>query len=32
MWLVAQEAILTKDNMIRRHWQGGSFLFFLWGA
>jgi hypothetical protein len=22
MWLVAQDAILTKDNMIRRHWQG----------
>jgi hypothetical protein len=23
MWLVAQKAILTKDNMIRRNWQGG---------
>jgi hypothetical protein len=23
MWLTAQKVILTKDNMIRRRWQGG---------
>jgi hypothetical protein len=28
MWLVAQDAILTKDNMIRRHWQGGPSCYF----
>jgi hypothetical protein len=22
MWFVAQDAILTKDNMLRRKWQG----------
>jgi hypothetical protein len=27
MWLVEQKAILTKDNMIKRKWQGGSRVF-----
>lgn len=28
MWLVAQKAILTKDNMIKRNWQGHPFCYF----
>jgi hypothetical protein len=28
MWLIAQHAILTKDNMIRRQWQGDSGCYF----
>jgi hypothetical protein len=28
MWLIAQDAILTKDNMIRRQWQGDPGCYF----
>lgn len=28
-WLIWHNAIASKDNMIRRNWQGGSFLQFL---
>jgi hypothetical protein len=28
MWMVAQKAILTKDNMIARDWQGGPGCYF----
>jgi hypothetical protein len=28
MWLVEQKAILTKDNMLKRKWQGGLGCYF----
>jgi hypothetical protein len=28
MWLVAQKAILTKENMIARKWQGDPGCYF----
>jgi hypothetical protein len=28
MWLVKQRAILTKDNMKKRNWQGDSDCYF----
>jgi hypothetical protein len=28
MWLVEQQAILTKDNMLRRKWQGDPLCYF----
>jgi hypothetical protein len=28
MWLLEQKAILTKDNMIKRNWQGGPGCYF----
>jgi hypothetical protein len=28
MWLVEQRTILTKDNMIKREWQGDLRCFF----
>jgi hypothetical protein len=28
MWLVAQKAILTKDNMLARNWKGDPGFYF----
>jgi hypothetical protein len=28
MWLVSQKVILTKDNMVRRNWQGNPNCYF----
>jgi hypothetical protein len=28
MWLVAQKAILTKDNMLRKNWKGNPGCYF----
>jgi hypothetical protein len=28
MWLLEQKAILTKDNMIKRNWQGDPGCYF----
>jgi hypothetical protein len=28
MWMVVQKAILTKDNMIKRNWQGDPGCYF----
>jgi hypothetical protein len=28
MWLLAPKAILTKDNMVRRNWQGNPSCYF----
>jgi hypothetical protein len=28
MWLLEQKAVLTKDNMIRRKWQGSTACYF----
>jgi hypothetical protein len=28
MWLLEQKAILTKDNMIKRNWQGDPGYYF----
>jgi hypothetical protein len=28
MWLIAQKAVLTKDNMIRKNWQGDPNCYF----
>jgi hypothetical protein len=29
MWMVAQKAILTKDNMVARNWQGDQAATFM---
>jgi hypothetical protein len=28
MWLVAQDSILTEQNMVRRNWQGDPGCYF----
>jgi hypothetical protein len=28
IWLVAQKSILTKDNMLKRRWQGNLWYYF----
>jgi hypothetical protein len=28
MWLIAQKAILTKDNMVRKKWKGNHGCYF----
>jgi hypothetical protein len=28
MWLMEQDSILTKDNMLRRNWQGDPCCYF----